>query len=148
MSAVEEIAAAWLVRLPAGPNRPRAIAIKQRTGGLKTRGGAREKSIDGRVTFTGDFWQHHTRQRASDGCEIVHGTLRAGFVAGQRTAIEHVVFCPMLAAVPRITTEALDESDCAVRASHIYRYGARLEIRLGEPCDEPMDVLVRYEARA
>jgi hypothetical protein len=146
MIAAEEIAAAWIARLPVGPNRAHAIATRHRKRGLKTRSGAREQSSTDEETFR-DVLQHHTRLRMSDGGELVHGTLRAGFVAGQRTAIEHLVFCPMLAAAPRITTKAIDESDCAVRATHVYRYGARLEIRLPEPCDEPVEVLVRYEAR-
>jgi hypothetical protein len=53
----------------------------------------------------------------------------------------------LLAAVPRMSATVVDEADCTVRATHVYRYGARLEIRLTEPCDEPVEVLIRYEAR-
>jgi hypothetical protein len=149
MIAAEEIAAALLARLPTRPSRQSLIMAQHRSGGgLKTRPRATDKGIDGEARVGSDVWQHHTRERVVDGSELVHGTLRAGFVAGQRTASEHVVFCPMLSAVPRITAMALDQLDCSVRATHIYRYGARLEIRLPEPCDEPVDVLVHYEARA
>jgi hypothetical protein len=79
------------------------------------------------------------------GREAIHGTLRVHFEVGQRTAIEHLVFCPMLATVPTLTAEPPYEPGCAVRATHVYRYGARLEIKLREPCDEACDVLVRYK---
>ena len=148
MIAAEEVAAAWLGRMRRGAGRHRSIALYHRSG---ERPEILPPQSDSRATQRGvmgsDVWQHYTRQRVSDGQEFVHGTFCASFVAGQRTAIEHLVFCPMLAAVPQITAVALDESDCTVRATHIYRYGARLEIRLSEPCEEPGDVLVRYEAR-
>jgi hypothetical protein len=148
MLAAEEIAAARLVRRPIGPTGQGSIAAKhRRRGGARTTAPRREKgALDG-ATIGRDVLQHYTRERASDGREHVHGTLRADFVAGQRTAIEHLVFCPSLASVPMVTVEAVDELECSARATHVYRYGARLEIRLSEPCDEPVEVLVRYEAR-
>ncbi len=95
-----------------------------------------------------EIWQQQTRERKPDGSEVIHGTLRVAFASGQRTAIEHLQFCPLLAATPRIMAEALDEFDCAVRATHGYRYGARLEVKLRETCDEPFEVLIRYEVHA
>jgi hypothetical protein len=144
--AAEEIAAAWFARWPHGRREQRRIATLRQSGGRST---ARPLNLAAKVDseVANDIWQHQTRQRATDGKELVHGTLRSGFVAGQRTAIEHLVFCPMLAVAPQISAMAVDEADCTVRATHVYRYGARLELRLKEPCDEPVEVLIRYEAR-
>ena len=147
MIAAEEVAVAWISRLPKCADRGSSIVAKQPSGERSRirrpthNGGALEQDIGG------DVWQHYTRQRATNGQELVHGVLRASYVAGQRIAIEHLSFCPMLATVPQLTVVVLDESDCTVRATHVYRYGARLEIRLREPCDEPAELLVRYEAR-
>jgi hypothetical protein len=145
--AAEEVAAALLARLRIGPNRQGSIDARSRIAfGMKTRPPAAESSAEREPTASYEVRQHQTRERACDGRELVRGTLRSGFAVGQRTAIEHIVFCPMLTAVPRVTATALDESDCSVRATHIYRYGARLEIRLREPCEGTTEVLVRYEA--
>jgi hypothetical protein len=146
--AAEETAAALFIRLTTDTRHPVKIRIRQRlAGGVFNRRLASGNGSHGPGAFADDLRQRHTRQHATDGGEIVYGTLRAGFAAGQRTAIEHLVFCPLLAAVPRLLVAAVNEPDCAVRATHSFRYGARLEIRLREPCDEPTEVLVRYEAR-
>jgi hypothetical protein len=91
--------------------------------------------------------QQFTRSRLDGERELVHGTIHVGFSTGQRTAIEHLVFCPMFATLPAMRVETLDESGGVARATHVYRYGARLEVKLSEPCDEPFEALVRYEAR-
>jgi hypothetical protein len=92
-----------------------------------------------------DILQQLTRRRKSNGQEEIQGTARVPFAMGQRTAIEHLVFCPMLATVPIVTVAPLNDSHGAARATHVYRYGARLEIKLSEPCDEPCSMLVRYK---
>jgi hypothetical protein len=148
MIAVEEIAAAWIDRRPNRTYRWISTAPKHRAKvRLKARPPQTESTGGHRQTAVAEVCQQQTRQRLADGRELVHGTLRAAFVIGQRTAVEHLAFCPMLGAVPRITATAIDDADCAVRVTHVYRYGARLEIRLKEPCDEPVQVLIRYEAR-
>jgi hypothetical protein len=145
--AAEETAAAWFARWPHGRRVPRRIVTLRRSGDRSIARQPQHVTHEGDSAVAGDIRQHQTRERAADRTELVHGTLRAGFITGQRTAIEHLAFCPMLAAVPRISATAVDDVDCTVRATHVYRYGARLEIRLKEPCDEPIEVLVRYEAR-
>jgi hypothetical protein len=147
MIAAEEAAAAWFTRWPHGRGQQRRMTAPRRSGDRLTARQLRHAASESDSDVASDIRQHQTRERTSDGKELVHGTLRAGFVAGQRTAIEHLVFCPMLAAVPRISVTAVDEADCTVRPTHVYRYGSRLEIRMSEPCDEPLEVLVRYEAR-
>jgi hypothetical protein len=145
--AAEEIAAAWFARWPRGRREQRSIAAPRRSGDRSDSRQPRQAAGELDFDLANDIRQRQTRQRITDGKELVHGTLRSGFVTGQRTAIEHLVFCPMLAAIPQIGALAVDEADCTVRATHVYRYGARLEIRLREPCEEPIEVLVRYEAR-
>jgi hypothetical protein len=94
----------------------------------------------------GEILQQCTRERTHDG-EWIHGTIRVAFAAHQRVASEHLVFCPMLGKTPAIHAQSLDELDCSVRTTHAYRYGARLEIKLREPCDESCNVLVGYDVR-
>jgi hypothetical protein len=87
-----------------------------------------------------------TRRRGAGGREVIHGTLHATLSTGQRVAVEHIVFCPMFDRIPQVSAEILGELEGSVRATHVYRYGARLEVKLREPCDEPLDLGVRYEA--
>ncbi len=89
-----------------------------------------------------------TRERTADGHEVIHGALRAAFSTGQRVAIEHVVFCPSLDHIPKVSATVLDELESSVRATHVYRYGARLEVKLSEPCEEPLELAVRYDVRS
>lgn len=138
--AAEETAAAWFARWPDGRR-------SRRSDDRAASRPALHSVIEHDSHLVNNIRQHQTRERTTDGKELVHGTLRSSLVAGQRTAVEHLVFCPMLAVVPQIKVMAVEEVDCSVRATHVYRYGARLEIRLKEPCDEPIEVLVRYEAR-
>jgi hypothetical protein len=99
-------------------------------------------------TPPGEICQTFTRHRTADGREIVHGMLRVSFAAGQRTAIEHLAFCPLLCGTPQLSAAAVDELDCSVRVTQAYRYGARLEVKLSEPCEAAMQVLLRFRALA
>jgi hypothetical protein len=92
-------------------------------------------------------WQQSRRERQIDGRDTIFGTLRTAFVCGQRTTIEHLVFCPMLVATPAVRATAIAAPDCSVKATHVCRYGARLEIKLAEPCDEPVELVISYEVR-
>jgi hypothetical protein len=53
-----------------------------------------------------------------------------------------------MAAVPHLELEAVDGCECAVRATHVYRYGARIEVKLEQASDEATECLVAFEARA
>jgi hypothetical protein len=98
--------------------------------------------------------------RGADGVEVVRGTLRAGFVAGQRQAVLHVGFCPPLEGLPVV--EAFIEPTIAkpsvaanlrqaagmeVRVVQAFCHGARLEVRLGEAATEEFAVVVGVSAR-
>jgi hypothetical protein len=143
--AAEEVGAGFLGRFPR--RGPRAfvganLRLLQRSKSHLRDEEPFEPEIE---TSPAEVSQQLTRERTAGGREMIHGTMRTAFAVGQRTAIEHLVFCPMLPRAAAITAVVLDESECSVRATHIYRYGARLEIKLSEPCDEPCEVLIRYE---
>jgi cytochrome b561 len=145
MVAVEELGASLIGRRPKPVHSSIAVALSPYFRGRITPLPKRKEALEIDDSLPPQVQQRQTRQRAADGLEAIHGTLRAFFATGQRVAIEHLVFCPMLAAVPKVTAVVLDELECSARATHIYRYGARLELKLPEPCDEPLEVVVRYE---
>ncbi len=69
--------------------------------------------------------------------EVIYGTLRADFVAGQRTAVVHVGFCPPLAYLPEIEAEALPGSQAKIKVVQALAHGTRIDIRL--PSTAPTD---------
>ncbi len=67
--------------------------------------------------------------------EVIYGTVRADFVAGQRTAVVHVGFCPPLTYLPEIEAEALPGSPiqgslAKIKVVQALAHGTRLDIRL------------------
>jgi len=71
------------------------------------------------------------RLRDEQGQEVIYGTVRADFVAEQRTAIVHVGFCPPLAYLPEIEAEALPGGAAAkIKVAQSLAHGARLDVRL------------------
>ena len=148
MIAAEELGAGWIGRWPKSAQSCIAVALSPNFRGRTTPRPRRKEALEINDSLPPQIRQRQSRQRTADGGEAIQGMFRAVFVTGQRVAIEHLVFCPLLAGVPRITAIVLDELECSVRATHVYRYGARLEVKLREPCDEPVDVLVRYEVHS
>ena len=90
--------------------------------------------------------QQFVRRRDEDGGVHVEGFLRVTFAAGQRTALAHVGFCPPLPRVPQFGCEQSDGPDVRIKIAQLFAHGARLELRLAEPADEPADVLVEFHA--
>jgi hypothetical protein len=95
----------------------------------------------------GHVTQQLTRTRDDAGAETIHGTLRADLLAGQRHATLHVGFCPPLATLPKIAAEPMDGPDATVKIVQAFAHGARLDIRLEDPADEPCHVLIEFTAR-
>jgi hypothetical protein len=90
--------------------------------------------------------QQLTRVRDESGAETIRGTLRADFIPGQRHATLHVGFCPPLAALPKIAAEPTDGPDATIKIVQAFAHGARLDVRLEDPADEPCSVLIEFTA--
>jgi hypothetical protein len=123
-------------------------AMKAKTGntipGFMDLGGGVEGSDDG--GFDHNVLQRVVRVRGEDGCETIHATLRAEFVAGQRQATLHFGFCPPLARLPVIEVETVDGPEAELKVGAAYCHGARVEVRLSEPAEESCSVLVEMVA--
>jgi len=96
----------------------------------------------------GDVLQQFTRSQAADGSEELSGWLRMRFLAGQRTANEHVAFCPPFARTPQVTVEQLDGPPVRIKTAQLLPYGARLDLKLTTAAQLPESVLVRFSARS
>ena len=90
--------------------------------------------------------QQLTRIRTDDGAETIRGTVRAEFAVGQQHATLHVGFCPPLAQLPEVAAEPCDGPEAEVKVVQSLAHGARLEVRLPEPANEPCSVCVEFAA--
>lgn len=99
-----------------------------------------ESPLDDGVT------QQITRLGLPDGGERLQGWLRVSFAVGQRTAGAHVAFCPPFPATPHWEVEQIDGPEARVRTQQVLSFGARLELKLDEPAEEPTAVLLQVSA--
>ncbi|MGI9427977.1 MAG: hypothetical protein ACR2NM_04925 [Bythopirellula sp.] len=81
------------------------------------------------------------------GTEVIYGTLRADFVAGQRTAVVHAGFCPPLSYLPEIEAEALPGLSAQIKIVQALAHGTRLDIRLPVPAASDCQVWIDMAAR-
>lgn len=88
-------------------------------------------------------------RRGSDGAiaEAAVGRVVVRFPAGSRAAVAHVGFCPPFAATPRVAvSNECDGAEVEVAAPEVLPWGVRIECRLEEPSEEPLDVDVEIVA--
>lgn len=90
--------------------------------------------------------QQLARGRTADGREWISGWLRVALAAGQRIAHVHVAFCPPLARAPSARLEPKDAPPMEVRASQVLPFGVRFDLKLAQPVDEPLDILLEFRA--
>jgi hypothetical protein len=159
---------AWLLPLPLlfGDHFSRVAFLNTRdaSGGVHPRG-PREASVadshsnvmeaSGVLPLTppfeggeleGEPLQQLTRVRDAEGVESIHGTLHAELAAGQRHATLHVGFCPPLEGSPTIEVEVIDGPDATVKVVQAFAHGARFELRLAEPAEEPCRARIEFAA--
>jgi hypothetical protein len=94
-----------------------------------------------------DVLQQLTRSMAADGSGQLSGWLRVPFAAGQRTGSAHVAFCPPFAGTPEFAVEQLDGPESRIKTAQLLPYGARLDLKLESPADEPTNVLLQFSVR-
>lgn len=90
--------------------------------------------------------QQLARGRTADGREWISGWLRVTMAARQRIAHVHVAFCPPLARAPSARLEPKDAPPMEVRASQVLPFGARFDLKLAQPVEEPLDILLEFRA--
>lgn len=81
-----------------------------------------------------------------DDQEVIYGTVRAQFDAGQRHATIHVGFCPPLACSPSVEAEACDFAEAKVKVAQAMAHGVRLDVRLSQPAEEACSVAIDLAA--
>jgi hypothetical protein len=67
---------------------------------------------------------------------------------GSRTGHAHVGFCPSFAALPTVEVQSdYDGVEAELSVAEVLPWGLRLECRLAEPADEPLEIPVDFQAR-
>lgn len=84
-----------------------------------------------------------------DGIDCLRGTLTLTVPQGARAAHGHVGFCPSFRHVPTVeTTTAYDGVEAMITAAEVVPWGVRIECRLDEPAEEPVEIPVDVVARS
>jgi hypothetical protein len=97
----------------------------------------------------GRLRQEQQRYEPAPDSDCVRGRLMLSLAAGAKTAHGHVGFCPAFGETPRVqVTTDYDGVEAVVAAAEVLPWGVRLECRLAEPAEEPLDIPVDFLAEA
>ena len=103
---------------------------------------ARRRRAD-RSPQPGLLRQRFERRELPAGTERVRGRVVVSVPAGSRTGYGHLGFCPAFVATPTVeVTTAYDGVEATVSAAEVLPWGVRVECRLAEPAEEPVEIPV------
>ena len=144
--------------------RPTAGGLPRRTEGHPTLGRPRRRVVEpaprrspglpataletqAEAAVSAGFRQRLERFETSAGEDCVRGRVILSVGTGSRSGQAHVGFCPSFASSPSIelTTE-YDGVEAELVVAEVLPWGARLECRLAEPAEEPLEIPVDYLA--
>ncbi len=94
-----------------------------------------------------EILQQLYRVQSDCGADVIYGTLRADFEAGQRTAVVHAGFCPPLASLPEIEAEALPGSSAKIKVVQALAHGTRIEVKLPVAATRDTQIWIDMAAR-
>ena len=91
----------------------------------------------------GRLQQRLERYESAEGIDCVSGHVRLSIPAGGKATHAHVGFCPAFAATPSVeVTTDYDGVEAVVTAAEVLPWGVRIECRLSEPAEEPLEIPV------
>lgn len=121
--------------------RPREVRASPQLPPAETAAEATVDEIVEEESYPANLLQQIVRTRQASG-EAIHAVLRAEFQPGEQTHVLHVAFCPPLADAPRLEAFVTGEMDADVKITAAYGFGARLEVQLSQPAQQPRSVMV------
>lgn len=150
--AVAAAAVATAVAVVRVPTAARPVGRTTRRDARSARSPRRPASPAGgrhRDERAGILRQRFERRELPAGVERVRGRVVVAVPAGARTAWGHLGFCPAFPATPTVAvTTAYDGVEATVTAAEVLPWGVRVECRLSEPADEPLEIPVDLVADA
>lgn len=145
----EAAALAVAVAIVAGTvvRRPAPAAVPQQ-GHVPPRPRASDRRPRGGRRFSGHLRQRFARYDTRSGADCLRGRINIELDAGARTAHGHVGFCPAFPLTPTVkTTTDYDGVEASVTAAEVLPWGVRVEVRLAEPAEEPLEIPVDLVVR-
>lgn len=137
------IVAAATAALPLPRRRPLAVRPRRPAASRPPR-----RQRGGRRQPPGTLRQRLTRFEQADGSDAVAGTLVVAVPAGAKTGSGHVGFCPSFSSLPSVeVTTRYDGVEVTVGAAEVLPWGLRVECRLADPAEEPLEIPVTIVAR-
>lgn len=101
------------------------------------------------ATVPGRLVQRLERYESDDGGDCLRGRVIVAIPVGGKVAHAHVGVCPSFPATPSVTLSTeYDGVDVVVTAAEVLPWGIRVECRLTEPAEEPLEIPVDLVARA
>jgi hypothetical protein len=101
-----------------------------------------------RRRLPGSLRQRYERYELPTGGGCVRGRLAIAVPAGARAAAGHIGFCPAFTETPDVeVTTSYDGVEVTVAAAEVLPWGVRVECRLAEPAEEPLEISVDILAR-
>ena len=99
------------------------------------------------IRLPGRLLQRQERFETSGGGECLQGHVVLAFAEGERATHAHVGFCPAFAVTPAVrVTTSYDGVEAVVTAAEVLPWGVRIECRLAEPAEEPLEIPVELTA--
>ncbi len=123
-----------------GPSSPQAPLPPESTAG-------QAPATDWPAVLPDGCRQRLERYETPAGGDYVRGQVMLSVAAGSRTGHAHVGFCPAFAALPAVeVTTDCDFVEAEVAAAEVLPWGVRVECRLSEPAEEPLEIPVAIRA--
>lgn len=102
-----------------------------------------------RADVPGRLVQRLERYETPAGLDCLRGRVCLTVAAGSRGSSAHVGFCPAFAATPTVELSTdYDGVEAVVTAAEVLPWGVRVECRLSEPADEPLEIPVDVSVHA
>ncbi len=135
-----------------------AVTLAPRPGSARPAGGhcrparsapARRRPRPVADRLPGRLRQRFTRYDAHEGGDRLRGRINVEVGAGARLAHGHVGFCPAFATTPAVAVSTdYDGVEATVTAAEVLPWGVRVEVRLAEPAEEPLEIPVDLLVRS
>jgi hypothetical protein len=91
--------------------------------------------------------QRLERYETPAGADCLRGRAVLAVAVGSRTGFAHVGFCPSFAATPAVEVSTdYDGVEAELAVAEVLPWGVRLECRLAEPAEEPLDIPIDFLA--
>ena len=103
-----------------------------------------DNSIETATTLLTHAQQSWTRFSDESG-ESITAIERVLFEPGQRHRTIHFSFVPSLIAIPEITTHIVEGPPASIRIDEMQTFGARLELKLSQKYEEPVELIIQIE---